>query len=239
VHHELSTRDILTMEFINGSTLDQTPRVHLPSVTRVMRSSFLAMCFEHGLVHSDLHPGNVLVRTDGVLVMLDVGLVKQMSASTVDTLTGFAQCLVMGSPADVVAHLKEHHESSPKTDWNAVEADVHVFVSKIRAQSIGEIETSVLAADLFALARKHRIRPIAELSLVLLGMITIEGIAKQLDAGANMLQEVAAFLGPANRRRLARGSGDWGPSKALVAEPSPPRLPEPPAPVLPIERPRK
>lgn len=238
VHHELSTRDILTMELINGTTLDRTPRVHLPSVTRVMRSSFLAMCFEHGLVHSDLHPGNVLVRNDGVLVMLDVGLVKQMSASTVDTLTGFARCLVMGSPADVVAHLKEHHESSPETDWSAVEADVHVFVSKIRAQSIGEIETSVLASDLFALARKHRIRPIAELSLVLLGMITIEGIAKQLDAGTNMLQEVAAFLGPAGHRRLARGSGDWGP-REVVAPVSSASVSEPPTPRLPAERPRK
>lgn len=207
VHHQLSTRDVLTMELITGTTLERTPIEHLANVTSVMRTSFFSMCFEHGLVHADLHPGNVLVRADGVLVMLDVGLVKQLSPMIVDTLVDFSRCLVTGTAADVVTHLKQHHDCAPKTDWAAVESDVAGFVSTIRARTMAELETSALAANLFALARKHRIRPLPELSLVLLGMVTIEGIAKRLDPRANMLQEVAAFLGPSiERRRLARGS---------------------------------
>jgi ubiquinone biosynthesis protein len=207
VHHELSTRDVLIMELITGTTLEQTPIEYLANVTSVMRTSFFAMCFEHGLVHADLHPGNLLVRPDGVLVMLDVGLVKQLSPATVETFFDFSRCLVIGTASDVVNHLKGHHDCPPKTDWAAVEIDVALFVSTMRARSMAELETSELAANLFALARKHRIRPLPELSLVLLGMITIEGIAKRLDPRANMLQEVAAFLGPSiERRRLARGS---------------------------------
>jgi ubiquinone biosynthesis protein len=207
VHHELSTRDVLIMELITGTTLEQTPIEYLANVTSVMRTSFFAMCFEHGLVHADLHPGKVLVRPDGVLVMLDVGLVKQLSPVIVETFFDFSRCLVIGTASDVVDHLKGHHECAPTTDWAAVEIDVALFVSTMRARSMAELETSELAANLFALARKHRIRPLPELSLVLLGMITIEGIAKRLDPRANMLQEVAAFLGPSiERRRLARGS---------------------------------
>jgi ubiquinone biosynthesis protein len=207
VHHELSTRDVLVMEFVRGASLDRAAPEHLPQVTRVMRSSFFAMCFEHGLVHADLHPGNVLVRPDGVLVMLDVGLVKHIAPHIVETLADFARCVVFGVASDLVKHLQRHHECSPSTNWTAVEADVTVFVAEIRGRSIAELETSVLVGHLFALARKHRIRPMAELSLVLLGMVTIEGIAKRLDPLANTLQEVAMFLRPSGaRRRFARGS---------------------------------
>jgi predicted unusual protein kinase regulating ubiquinone biosynthesis (AarF/ABC1/UbiB family) len=94
---------------------------------------------------------------------------------------------------------------------------------------MAELETSELAANLFALARKHRIRPLPELSLVLLGMVTIEGIAKRLDPRANMLQEVAAFLGPSiERRRLARGS---------LSPMIPPVEPEPSEPATPRREP--
>jgi ubiquinone biosynthesis protein len=229
VHHELSTRDVLTMELITGTTLEHTPIEHLANVTSVMRASFFAMCFEHGLVHADLHPGNVLVRADGVLVMLDVGLVKQLSPVIVDTLVDFSRCLVIGTASDVVKHLKRHHDCAPKTDWAAVEIDVALFVATIRARTMAELETSELAANLFALARKHRIRPLPELSLVLLGMVTIEGIAKRLDPRANMLQEVAAFLGPSiERRRLARGS---------LSPMIPPVEPEPSEPATPRREP--
>jgi ubiquinone biosynthesis protein len=219
VDHELTTRDVLVMEFVRGASLDRAMPEHLPQVTRVMRSSFFAMCFEHGLVHADLHPGNVLVRPDGVLVMLDVGLVKQMAPGTVDTLVDFARCIVVGVATDLVKHLQEHHECSPSTDWIAVEADVAGFVSAIRGRSNAEIEASVVVGHLFAIARKHRIRPMAELSLVLLGMVTIEGITKRLDPRGNILMDVAAFLGPSlARRRLARGSGEWLPPPAAPVD---------------------
>jgi ubiquinone biosynthesis protein len=227
VHHELTTQDVLTMEFVRGQTLDRAAGEHLPQVTRVMRSSFFAMCFEHGLVHADLHPGNVLVRADGVLVILDVGLVKQLTRATMETIVDFARCLVMGAASDLVRHLQDHHEYDARTDWQAVEIDVTLFVTTLRDRAIAELETSVLVGHLFALARKHRIRPMPELSLVLLGMVTIEGIAKRLDPSANTMQEVAAFLGPQiARRRLARGSQEWPNDRppvesASVPEPTP------------------
>ena len=223
VHHELSAREVLTMELVRGVSLERAAPEHLPQVTRVLRSSFFAMCFEHGLVHADLHPGNVLVRADGVLVMLDVGLVNDMPPATVEKLGDFARCLVTGTAADLVKHLQEHHACSPSTDWHGVVADVDVFVATLRGRSLAELEASALVADLFALARKHRIRPMTDLSLVLLGMVTIEGIAKRIDPDANTLHEVAAFLGrPPSKGRLARGS--WQPfshaaTPALAAQP--------------------
>lgn len=240
VYHQHSTHAVLTMEMIHGVHLELVRSEHVAQVTRVLRESFFAMCFEHGLVHADLHPGNVLVRDDGTVVLLDVGLVKHLDADGIEKLVELSRCLALGSPHDLVAHLHAHHHHSPTTDWNAVAADATAFVSDLRRRTITELEVSVVVGRLFAIARKHRIRPLPELSLVLLGMVTIEGIAKRLDPDANTLAEVAAYLVPCiERRRFPRGSGPLVPraptSPVLQTVPEVSVAADPP-PVSPAER---
>lgn len=225
VHAELSTRDVLVMEFIHGVTIDRIRPDQTPHVTRALRDAFFAMCFDHGLVHADLHPGNVLVRDDGVVVLLDAGLVKHLPDRVIDQVVDFARCMVTGDAHDLVAHLQTHHRYLSGVDWAAVASDATAFIAELRGRSIATIEVSAVVSTLFALARKHHIRPMPQLSLVLLGMVTIEGIAKRLDPAANTMTEIARFLGSriGGKRRLARGSREWRPTGATtIAIPPPP-----------------
>lgn len=222
-----STSGVLVMDFVRGVHLERIRPEHVPCVTRTLRTMFFAMCFDHGLVHADLHPGNLLVGADGTVTVLDVGLVKYLDAATIAKLVELSRCLVMGTADDLIAHLRDHHHHAPTTDWAAVTADAGPFVANLRRSSIAELELCAVVGQLFQLARKHGIRPMPELSLVLLGMVTIEGIAKQLDPTANTMAEVARYLGPriARERRLARGSREWplpplvGPAPVVIAAP--------------------
>ena len=208
VHARCSTRDVLVMEFVHGVTLDRIPPDQAPQVSRALRETFFAMCFDHGLVHADLHPGNMLVRADGVVVLVDVGLVKHFSPGVIDQVVDLARCMAIGDARDLVAHLRAHHRYLPTTDWDAVAADATAFVADLRRRSMAEIEVSAVVGRLFALARKHHIRPVPALTLALLGMVTIEGLVKRLEPEANMMAEVARFLGPriARERSPARRS---------------------------------
>lgn len=245
VYRQASTAKVLTMEFVRGVHFERLPAHHVTQVTTTLRRTFFAMCFEHGLVHADLHPGNVLVRDDGTVVVLDVGLVKELSKEVVEEIVDFARCLVIGSAADLVSHLQEHHRYARPPDWRAVIEDAEAFIVPLRRRCIAELELSVVVSQLFALARKHGIRPMSELALVLLGMVTIEGIAKRLDPNANTMAEVAAYLGRrmAGERRMARGSLQWTPpvtaAPPIYPHPVPvPAEPEPePANPTPRERP--
>ncbi len=210
VIRSLSRGEVLTMSLVRGVHLEDVPREHVDQVTRVLREAFFAMCFEHGLVHADLHPGNILVGHDGTVFILDVGLVKYLDATAIANLVELSRALVLGTPQDLVTHLRDHHPHGPTTDWEAVASDVAAFVGRLRASRISELEVSAVVGDLFSLARKHGIRPLPELSLVLLGMVTIEGIAKRLDPNANTLAEIARYLAPRiAHTRLARGSREW------------------------------
>jgi ubiquinone biosynthesis protein len=208
-----STRSLLTMEFIHGRRLEDALADHLPHAAEVIRRSFLAMCFDHGFVHADLHPGNVMLRDDGVVVLIDVGLVKQLSRGLLEQMVDFTRCIATGDAADLISHLRRYHRYLADTDWDAVGIDAGAFVSRLRARPILELELGAIIRDLFALAHKHAIRPVPEMIIVMLGMVTNEGMAKRLDPTADMLVELARFLGPrlppAPPQRLARGSRTW------------------------------
>ena len=207
VLRSVSRGGVLTMSLVHGVHLEHVPREHVAQVTRVLRDAFFAMCFEHGLVHADLHPGNILVGPDATVFILDVGLVKYLDEAAITRLLELTRALVLGTPDELVAHLRDHHPHAPTTDWDAVALDAGAFVDRLRRIRIADLEAAEVVGDLFSLARRHGIRPLPELSLVLLGMVTIEGIAKRLDPNANTLAEIARYLAPRIAHTpLARGS---------------------------------
>ena len=81
---ELSTSSVLVMEWIDGSRLSDADAVMKAGLTpghlleRGVRCS-LHQLLTTGFMHSDPHPGNLLVSPDGVLVYLDFGMVVEVS----------------------------------------------------------------------------------------------------------------------------------------------------------------
>lgn len=235
VYPKLSTRWILTMEFIHGTRVDEAHADHLLGAARVIRSMFFTMCFDHGFMHADLHPGNVLITSDGGVVVLDVGLVKKIPPTVLQQFVDFTRCLVNGDARDLAAHLRRFHTYLENTNWAAVEIDAAAFIAKIRKKALSELELSAVLGDLFTLARKHKVRPIPEMTLVLLGMVTCEGIAKRLEPSVDTVSELAKHFGDhcTPRRRLARGSQRWRPLSTV----RPPRMPRAHMPLRPSHGP--
>ncbi len=233
VHAELSAREILTMEFVHGQRLDEVAREQLPNAAKVIRAAFFAMCFDHGFLHADLHPGNVLIEADGGVVVIDVGLVKRLAPGLLEQVCDLTRCIAVGSTQDLVDHLRRYHRYLSETDWDAVAADASALLSTLRSHAIIELELGVIVGRLFELARKHGIRPMPEMTLVLLGMITNEGMAKRLDPTTDTLAALGSYLAlrhgreiaASPRGRFARGSRTF--LRPLLASMPPVSTPRP------------
>ncbi|KAL8231809.1 hypothetical protein R6Q57_001587 [Mikania cordata] len=87
VFQELTTSQVLTMEYCRGQRVDdlnyiQDMGIDPRKVAKMLMEAFAEMIFVHGFVHGDPHPGNILVSLDEkqgfCLVLLDHGIYKNL-----------------------------------------------------------------------------------------------------------------------------------------------------------------
>lgn len=79
---ELTTRRVLTMEWVTGVKLTTLSPEEIRSLVKVGQEAFLTQLLEIGFFHGDPHPGNLLKVTEGPhagkLALLDFGLVAEI-----------------------------------------------------------------------------------------------------------------------------------------------------------------
>lgn len=196
VYGELSGERVLVMEMVRGHKLDALPPGDHEQVAKALRRATLQMCLADGFMHADMHPGNMLLRDDGVVVLLDVGLSTRLRPEILDLFVDMVKCIAMGTPDDIVEHFKRYHLHDQNVDWQSMHKDVVAFTAKFRGQSIATLDYSSLAGEVMALGRRYHVRPVPALSLLLVGVITSQGIAKMLMPGSNDFEAMSEFLVP-------------------------------------------
>ncbi|HVE79328.1 MAG TPA: AarF/UbiB family protein [Gemmatimonadaceae bacterium] len=88
VASELTRDRALVLDFVEGTKIDAlAPRVaagalDAEALVRHLITAYLRMMMVDGFFHADPHPGNLLVRDDGTLVILDFGMVVRVPRDT-------------------------------------------------------------------------------------------------------------------------------------------------------------
>jgi ubiquinone biosynthesis protein len=201
---ELSSERVHTMAFVRGTKIDALPPEHAvdrKKLAAAVRLTFFKMCFDDGFVHADLHPGNMVVTDDGKLVIFDLGLAKLLHEDILIQFIDMTKCLAMGTPDDLVAHLKRFHTYLGAVDWEALRVEVNAFSLKFRAQDVAKLEYGELIGEMFAIGRKYNVHPVTDMMLVFVALITAQGIGKMLEPEHNVFGAVAQFLIPILMRR--------------------------------------
>jgi ubiquinone biosynthesis protein len=200
VHADLSTERMLTMQFVRGTKIDALPAdlslAKRHKLAELVRMTMFKMCFQDGFVHADLHPGNMVVQDDGKLVIFDAGLAKLLHEDVLIQFIDMTKCLAMGTPDDLVAHLKRFHKYIGEIDWEGLRVEVDAFAAKFRAKDVSKLEYGELIGEMFAIGRKYRVRPVTDMMLVFVALITAQGIGKMLEPEHNVFGAVAVYLMP-------------------------------------------
>ena len=205
VYPDLSAERVLTMQFVRGSKVDALPAgmtaAQKAKLAETVRMSMFKMCFEDGFVHADLHPGNMVALDDGTLVIFDAGLAKLLHEDVLIQFIDMTKCLAMGTPDDLVAHLKRFHTYVGEIDWETLRLEVRAFATKFRAKDVAKLEYSELITEMFAIGRKYKVRPVTDMMLVFVALVTAQGIGKMLEPEHNVFGAVAQFLLPILMKR--------------------------------------
>jgi hypothetical protein len=107
-------RPYLAMEFIDGSPLSKwrrTGEANLPDQVRILRDVARGVhhAHQHGVIHRDLKPDNILLSTGNQPHVTDFGLAKNLNPETSAALTAKGQ--VMGTPIYMSPEQADGHPS--------------------------------------------------------------------------------------------------------------------------------
>jgi ubiquinone biosynthesis protein len=197
VHREQSSKRVLTMEFVRGTKVDELgPGDHSLVVDR-LRNALLKMLFEDGFIHADMHPGNFVITDESEICIFDVGLCKGLHEEALVQFIDWNRCLVMGSTDDYVRHLRQYYlRDREDIDWDGLTREVDEFAKTFRGKKAIEIETKEIINRALAIGRKYGLRPMTEMTLIMVAVITCEGVGKQLDPTSDSLGRIAEYLMP-------------------------------------------
>jgi len=193
---DLCSERVLTMSFIDGrKVLDYDPKISdRERLARVGFQTLLKMMFEDGFVHADLHPGNILVTSDDVVVILDLGLTAEFDDTDRRTFALFFASWAQGDGKTMARLMFEYSPHARIKDYDKYEAEVLEFTAKYHGKALGEVEVSSVAFDMMEILRRNRVRVNPTFTMCNIAIAVTEGIGKQLAPELDLISEGLPFF---------------------------------------------
>ncbi len=198
VYWTYSTARLLVIEYVEGVKITDTATLDAWGVDkrRVARQSaeaFLKQVMLDGYFHGDPHPGNLLVREDGVLAFIDFGVVGRLGIDEKEALADMFLGVVRLDTEPIVRGLRRAGAIDGEVNWSGLRSDLADLIDRHYGKSLREIEIGVVISDLLEIAYRHRVRLPTDFLLLGKAFVTMEGIGNALDPRFNVVEIAEPF----------------------------------------------
>ena len=198
VYRELSSRRVITMEYINGRPLSsfldlQEKSAGRPAMqedetsaegTRIAEIGAeltLKQIFTHGFFHADPHPGNIFVLEDGRLCYLDFGLTGSLIQRDLETVSALLISIIERNEQKAARAVVKLSGCRDYDTARSIERDIAELIDRFQSTRAGDFSFTSLLADLVEILVNKGLRLSPDLFLLVKALITIEGVATALD----------------------------------------------------------
>jgi len=190
VYEELSSRKVLTLEFIRGVKINPaklSDEERKAVAKNIVEASFRQL-FDDGLFHGDPHPGNLLLMEGNRLALLDFGVVGRLTKPMQETLVMLCLAVAL-KDSDSVARIV-YRMGVPDARANLVgfRNDIESILGQHLPTTLGQVDARTLLRDLLDLAVKYRIRIPKEYALLSRASVSTEGMLRGLYPEMNILE---------------------------------------------------
>ncbi|MEH7235003.1 ABC1 kinase family protein [Bacillus sp. JJ1562] len=122
VYPEYSTSKILVMEWVDGIKISEMEdSIDRKRLAENLIELFLPQWLEPGLFHADPHPGNVLLSKEGKIILLDFGMVGEISKKDAMNFQSLVESLLTKNYSKAVDCLTQLGFLLPESDHRTME----------------------------------------------------------------------------------------------------------------------
>ena len=192
VYRELSTGDVLTLEYLGGIRPGSDASLQLSDAERdrvidLGASAIIRMLYKDGFFHADLHAGNIKIipgetPEDLKIGFIDLGMVGRFRSDLKRRMLYYYYALVRGDVENAARYLLDMarigEDGDPQGFRRAVSDMARHFLMRSKKGSISLAEVILQS---LSLGGRYRVFFPVEMTLMVKALVTFEGVGRTLD----------------------------------------------------------
>ena len=201
VYDELSTKNVLVMEYIGGFELNDMAAIQEQGYDRAeictkFVNNYIKQFAEDRFFHADPHPGNVRV-WDGRIVWLDLGMMGKLTEKDARLVKSCMRAIVSNDYKTFADNVLDICEHDPNIEMSTYYERMRVYLDKYRIISMEQMSSTVdIFADLYKIARDYKIQVPKSMTMFWRSLSIMEGtvsdLAPETDLAAIIGKHLAA-----------------------------------------------
>jgi ubiquinone biosynthesis protein len=205
-YRDLSSPRVITMEYIHGVKLaevaeDESGRWDKAHIARTAAHLMLEQIYVNGFFHGDPHPGNVLIKGEDTICLLDYGIMGRVRPRQREYLIETMIGTVNRDPSRVTdGILRLTRGGGQQVSVEALEDDIYDLIDHYADIAFGDIDINQFFTELIHLVVRHGLKIPSNLMLITKTLLAIEGVGVNLTPQFDFMQVYQPFA----RRLVAR-----------------------------------
>ena len=203
IYWDYCNTTVMTMQRMQGLPISHVEQlrsagVDIPALARAGVEIFFTQVFRDGFFHADMHPGNILVESDGPnkgrYIALDFGIMGTLTETDKNYL---AQNFLAFFNRDYKRVAEVHLESGwvpPATRVDELETAIRAVCEPIFDRPLREIRFGHVLLRLFQTSRRFGVEIQPQLVMLQKTLLNIEGLGRDLDPDLDLWKTAKPYL---------------------------------------------
>ena len=191
VFWSLTSKRMLVTTWIDGIKINdldalKTGGHKIDVITKNSAEAFFLQVFRDGFFHADMHPGNVFINSEGVIIPVDFGIMGRLHVSDRIFLAQLLKAILDRNFLKVAQLHFDKGILPSNTSIESFSQEIRAISIPLLDKKIGQISLGNLLGELFSLASKWKLNIQPQFLLLQKTIVMAEGIGRQLSPETDM-----------------------------------------------------
>jgi ubiquinone biosynthesis protein len=153
----------------------------------------LKMILRHGFFHADPHPGNIFIRGDNQIVLLDHGMAASMKPRQIQALIDFMLGFSRNDPHRIAKSILSLCEIQYFHELEDLEFRLGEIIKKYSYMSYEQVDISAIMTEAFKVITRYGLRVPSNLFTLIKSLATIQKFAEHLEANVSIASMIRPY----------------------------------------------
>ncbi len=198
VASQYTSQKLLIMEFVTGLRPDDPQALkeagfNTQKIAENGTNIILKMILQHGFFHADPHPGNIFIRGDNQIVLIDHGMAATLKPKQIQALINFMLGFAKKDSQKITRALLSLCDISYFKHFEDLEFDISEVMKRYSYISYEQVDMSQVMSETFQNIIRYDLKIPANLFMLIKTIATIQKFGENLEASISLADMIRPY----------------------------------------------